>query len=759
MIRTLLSPGVEITEVDKSQYVPTTIDTYRALLTGFSAKGIYESPTEITSLYEYESEFGTPSNEAERYSYNGVAQLLGAGATVVFTRIPYSAGPGYAYVKYNIATTDETSGDDGLGTDSSFSELDSSFSELDSSFSELESDLSDLGISAIFEVGTDSSAPSSLPEDQYYKLLQNDQTAISSIGDNSFYIVDITGKAYKRIDSKGVSSDCLGIMPVVTSAVNKMAVSGMLSNFDLIDFPTSDTIGKVNLVEALGKSDEALYLNSVDSSVTSAQIDQVWNIPTNTQISGNTFDSISKQAAKLFPTISFASNYDQNSVHTDKSYLKYIGVVVYALTVDKSTGGIVAVPVESFAGSIDPSAVDQTTGATAYIGTIINSNSKYIKFFSNGSTPTAATSDGVLFIGKQPAISLGVPPATLSKKIKVEDITSTLTKVFHDQSNVLSTIVDAVVDGGLSSIAQYVTTKDETTGEYEYDPVKDPDEQLTTAKGAAAWRTVVNKLKNFCESTRKDCVFITDSPRNYSLIGDQKIVSPLTKNNSVEKNILPNQKYISGVNTSYGWGYQIWFLIGDEHSGRAFWCPPSIFGAARYLDTRRRFSVWNAPGGLTYGGINVLDTSFEPGQTARDLIYSNGWNYSLTYTNRGVALEGVKTFQTKTSAFDRINVRSLFLHLERLVLNTAWNYIYEPNTPYTRQQFLDNLTPRFDAIKSAGGMIDYKIYIDAPINTPETYDNNEFRVRIGVKPTKLIEFIMVEFVAVRTGATWDEIEK
>ena len=104
MIRTILSPGVEIHELDRSQYTPTTIDTYRVLLPGFSSKGEYSNPTTITSMLEFNNKFGTPTNEAERYAYNAAEIMIGAGGEVVFSRMPYDGGvKKYPYITYEIS--------------------------------------------------------------------------------------------------------------------------------------------------------------------------------------------------------------------------------------------------------------------------------------------------------------------------------------------------------------------------------------------------------------------------------------------------------------------------------------------------------------------------------------------------------------------------------------------------------------------------------------------------------------------------------
>ena len=123
----------------------------------------------------------------------------------------------------------------------------------------------------------------------------------------------------------------------------------------------------------------------------------------------------------------------------------------------------------------------------------------------------------------------------------------------------------------------------------------------------------------------------------------------------------------------------------------------------------------------------------------------------------GIVLEGQKTFQVKPSAFDRVNVRRLFLRLERATYKVARYFVYEGNTAYTRQRLIDTLDPIFADVKLRNGIYDYKIICDESINTPEVIDRNELKVKIGIKPVKTAEFILIDFIALTTGGSFDEM--
>lgn len=707
MIRTILSPGVELNEIDKSQYDATTIDTYRVLLPGFSSKGLTKVPTALTSLVDFKTQFGTPSNEAERYAYNAASTIFNAGGTVVFGRMPYDDGDGYPTVTYTVSAEVDVPTD---------------ISALSAT---------DTGITSV------STIKAADPVSEASPLTTLLSTATPA---NTFKLIDITSAPYKTYSGGSTVYDCLGIMPVVTTAVNAMAIASQINGVNMYSAAT-DT----NALSAYQSiSADAQYLSG---GATAADITGVkWIVPLASTSATTTINSVAKNAAEFFPTVAYSSG----SSTYDTSYFKYIGVVVYQIEIDSGTGQLLATPVEAFAGSLVPTAIDNVTNASVFIEDIINNSSKYIRMASK---LDSTTFNNILWVEPTKPAILG-KAASSAKKIKYTDLTNALDDILNAQSNVLSTTIDVVCDAGLSTIAQFVN---QTAGSAtEFNPAS--TDTLSTVNGNCAnWRAIIEKFKGFCGSTRKDCVFITDSPRHFSLKGAYKRVDGTVASTTVDSTIVPDIKHISGINSSYGWGYAVWYKIADAYSGKTFWMPPSAYGAAAYISTRKNTSVWAAPAGITRGSISVSDTSFEPGLQARNALYSNAWNYSLTYTNQGTVLEGQKTFQVKTSAFDRINVRSLFLYLERDVITKSRNYVYEPNTYYTRQQFIDSITPTFAAVKAAGGMYDYIIIADDTINTDDTITNNEFRVKIGIKPTKTIEFIMIDFVAVRTGSMFTEV--
>ena len=810
MIRTILSPGVEIHEVDKSQYTPDVATTPRGLVFGFASKGPNKTTTEITSMADFRTVYGTPTNEPERYFYNAVDSLIGAGATAVASKIPYSNDSNYVGIKYSLSKRESAFRGAELDIDAliesykaretlKWREENITSFTLEQGGNDPEPYIDDSlkGIQAV-----DPSVSSVIQIESPMGVRITDQAFLElesgahrgELEERSFYIVDKTKGIYKPFVGNGSQIDCLGILPVVTTAPNAMAIAYELSavNMDSVDDNEISTI--VNVFEPLTNINylkfdpkahkEYVELSTDDDKQTEAkaakakelyssddEISSFWSIGAQTYPRANTINSISKSAAEFFPTITYSANAnptDDGSVAGfDHRYFSYIGIVVYRIGIDRGNGNLIAEPIESFAGSLLANAKDVRTNASVFIEDIVNNTSNYISIYVNEELADQVNEDDPIHFNKNtilyskpaPGLILGLPPFYAEKSIDFKTISENMDNVFKSQSNILASTLDIVVDAGLSSIGECVLDTDASN------PVSVKNLQLLKQDGDQAnagpwrgWRSIVNKMKKFCETTRKDCAFVCDSPRFFSLKNQRKLINPYDVSSSVATKILPKIRHIAGVNTSYGWGYAVWFQIADASDGTIFWCPPSIFGANRYIWTRTRWHVWDAPAGMVRGAISVDDTSFEPDLNARNTLYSNAWNYSLTDVRNGVTtLEGQKTFQSFPSAFDRINVRSLFLDVERRVFNIARNYVYEPNTADTRQEFVDNILPIFQTLKAEGGCYDYKIVADESINTPEVIDNNEFRVRIGLQPVKTIEFVLIDFVATRTGSNWSEL--
>jgi len=373
------------------------------------------------------------------------------------------------------------------------------------------------------------------------------------------------------------------------------------------------------------------------------------------------------------------------------------------------------------------------------------------------STQPAAATDAT-------TASLGFYWSMVKEDISIDkSIYDGINKSLEKVSDINERNIDIVCDAGVANIASYLKAIYGNKGEYDLNITDDVGNSLLgmwkcKSNNAAikTWKAVEMKYDNFCKNVRKDCMFIADGPRPLVLQGQKKIIRSTKPANTIDSNILPYVKFITGLNTSYGAGYLDWFEQADDYSGDLFWCPPSIKAMGVYLNTDSNYMYWDAPAGLNRGVIAATDVAFSPTMAQAGSIYEKNWNYAINYPQDGIVLEGQKTFQVKPSAFDRVNVRRLFCRLERQAYKVARYFVYEGNTAYTRQRLIDALDPYFKEAKAGGGIYDYKIKCDEGNNTPETIDRNELHCAIGIKPVKTAEFIYIDFVALRTGGSWEE---
>jgi len=167
---------------------------------------------------------------------------------------------------------------------------------------------------------------------------------------------------------------------------------------------------------------------------------------------------------------------------------------------------------------------------------------------------------------------------------------------------------------------------------------------------------------------------------------------------------------------------------------------------------------WYSPAGTTRGQIkNVIRLAFNPNKAQRDLLYKNGVNPVISQQGQGTFLNGDKTLLAKPSAFDRINVRRLFIVLEKTIAIAAQSSMFEFNDEFTRAQFRNLVEPFLRDVQGRRGIYDFKIICDASNNTAQVVDSNRFVGDIYVKPARSINYIQLNFVAVRSGIEFSEI--
>jgi hypothetical protein len=252
-------------------------------------------------------------------------------------------------------------------------------------------------------------------------------------------------------------------------------------------------------------------------------------------------------------------------------------------------------------------------------------------------------------------------------------------------------------------------------------------------------------IDNICES-RKDCIALISPER-----------SKVLNNVGAEANGVKNWRGAIR-NTSYavldsGYKYQY-----DRYNDVYRWVPLNGDIAGLCARTDSTNDAWWSPAGFNRGNIkNVIKLAWNPGKAERDILYSNGVNPVVTFPGQGTVLFGDKTLQAKPSAFDRINVRRLFIVLEKAISTSARFSLFEFNDAFTRSQFKNLVTPFLRNIQGRRGITDFLVVCDETNNTPQVIDSNQFVGDIYIKPARSINFIQLNFVSVGTGVQFSEV--
>ena len=279
-----------------------------------------------------------------------------------------------------------------------------------------------------------------------------------------------------------------------------------------------------------------------------------------------------------------------------------------------------------------------------------------------------------------------------------------------------------------------------------WDVLANPDTvDVSLLVSGDATTTIQQKVIDTAVS-RKDCVAFISAPNTVITSATPDAVVSTWATSTV------------GRATSYavadsGWKYQF-----DKYNNVYRWVPLNGDIAGLCVRTDQTNDPWYSPAGASRGAIkNVVKLAWNPTQAQRDVIYSVGVNPVVSMPGMGTILYGDKTFMTQPSAFSRINVRRLFITLEKAISQASKFSLFELNDEFTRAQFVALVEPFLRDVKGRRGIYDFKVVCDTTNNTPQIIDSNQFVGDIYIKPARSINYIQLNFVAVRSGVSFNEI--
>ena len=257
---------------------------------------------------------------------------------------------------------------------------------------------------------------------------------------------------------------------------------------------------------------------------------------------------------------------------------------------------------------------------------------------------------------------------------------------------------------------------------------------------------VANYIIDNIAEARKDCVAFISPPSSATV----NVPGFETANVNAFRNLLRSTSYAvmdSGSKYQY-----------DKFNDAYRYVPLNGDIAGLCVRTDNTRDPWYSPAGFARGNIkNIVKLSYNPNQANRDQLYKNGVNPVVNFPGQGVVLYGDKTMLAQPSAFDRINVRRLFIVLEKAISTAAKFALFEFNDDFTRAAFRNLVEPYLRDVQGRRGIYDFRVVCDNTNNTPQVIDANQFVGDIYIKPARSINFIQLNFVAVRTGVEFNEI--
>ena len=258
---------------------------------------------------------------------------------------------------------------------------------------------------------------------------------------------------------------------------------------------------------------------------------------------------------------------------------------------------------------------------------------------------------------------------------------------------------------------------------------------------------VQTKMKTVAEA-RADCIAILDMPSaSLNSIADMVTFRETTQN----------------FNSNYCALYSPWLKIYDSYNDKLIEVPPSGYVAAQMAYNDYVGKPWTAPAGFNRGKLDVINTTYIFTEGERDSLYQTEINPIQTFRGEGTVIWGQKTEQTKSSALDRVNVRRLLIVIEKAMAISLRSFLFEPNNEITRfrveallDEYLDKLSSQ-GAFQTEGGDEGYHVVCDETNNTPGIIDSNELHVDVFVKPSRAAEFIQLQTIVTKSGASFEEL--
>lgn len=384
---------------------------------------------------------------------------------------------------------------------------------------------------------------------------------------------------------------------------------------------------------------------------------------------------------------------------------------------DGSFGGVPGAVIEKFAFLSKASDATQFGSGSNYFANVINRNSRYVWWMSH---PTSGLSVSGVDFGS----------------------TVSATEAFKTITTAINTVLANGDAGGTATSGEIIAAYEEFENSETYD--------FSLLISGPADATVATELVSLAETRQDIVVFLSPvSATGGPIVG--------STSDRIDE-IVAYRKVTLNANSSFafmdsGWKYQY-----DKYNDIYRWVPLNGDIAGLTSRSDEVADAWKSPAGFNRGQLkNVVKLGVNPNKTQRDVLYSAGVNPVVSFPGQGVILYGDKTLSSRPSAFDRINVRRLFIVLRKAIARAAQYQLFENNTASTRAQFRAYVEPFLREVQGREGITAFKVVCDTTNNTPDVIMRNEFRGEIMVQPAYSINFIQLTFSAVRSDVSFQEV--
>ena len=315
-----------------------------------------------------------------------------------------------------------------------------------------------------------------------------------------------------------------------------------------------------------------------------------------------------------------------------------------------------------------------------------------------------------------------------------------------------------------SKIAESPTVKNDTifySLKKAVDVISDPDYlEFDLAAIPGVTNTSINaQLINACEE-RADALAVIDLEGGYT---------PRSENNNEEADNIGSVELTVkklkdlNINSSYGCAFYPWVKIRDNAANSSLYVPPSVVAMGTFSSAQRKSAVWFAPAGFTRGGLSegsagvpVVGVRQRVTSAERDRLYDANINPIASFPAEGIVIFGQKTLQVTASSLDRINVRRLLIYLKKEVSRIASRVLFDQNVQQTWDRFTGQVIPFLEGVQAGLGLTDFKVLLDDTTTTPDLVDRNILYAKIFLKPARAVEFIALDFIITRSGASFDD---